>query len=220
MIVVAAIFMEAILAFQYEYARKQLEVELEHSSLMDLTTSSLHVQEVLSKAEVAVSNHVVHAEQNLDNPAYLTNIITSLLENDYESLTGAFMCFKPNFYPSKGYWYEPYGREAGDSIEIIQLGSEQHDYTHREFFQTIMNGNIAEWSDPYYDPDGAHAWVLSYAIPIHQNGQPIGALGVDLTTEWINDVVNHYHPHPSSFCIVLSGNGALISAPADTTASQ
>ena len=215
-ILLAAVFMEAIMGFQYRFARQQLEAELERSTLMDLNTSALYIQEVLSNAEVAVRNEVVHAERQIHDRSYLNEIIRTMVANDRKNLDGAFLCFEPNFYPDKGQWYELYARQNGPSIEIAQIGSARHDYTSREFYRSAIEEGSSQWTDPYWDEDGAGAWVLTYAQPLSYQGRRIGVLGVDLTTTWINDVVNHYHPHPSSFCMVLTEDGKLIAAPSDT----
>ena len=219
-IIVAAVFMELILGFQYNYARRQLERELERSTMTDLLTSSLRIQEVLSMAEVAVRNEVVHAEAHLNDPEYLNTIISSMVSNDKDNLDGAFFCFEPNYYPKKGYWYEPYAFQNGNKVTILQMGSAQHDYTQREFYRTAVKEGFSQWTDPYWDGDGAENIVLTYAVPITENGVPVGVLGTDLTTHWINNVVNNFHPHPSSFSMVLTQDGKLISAPSDSVASE
>ena len=219
-IVLAAIFMEAILAFQYNYARAQLEEELERSTLMDLITSALRIQEVLSKAEVAVSNELVHAEKQIDDPQYMQTVLHSLVQNDKDNIDGAFLAFKPDFYPQEGHWFEPYVRQKDGKVELFQMGSPEHDYTQREFYRMAMEEDVPHWTDPYWDGDGACNWVITYSLPIKKNGQPVGVIGVDLTTTWINDVVNYYHPHPSSFSIVLTEDGKFISAPTDSVASE
>ena len=104
-IIVAAILLEALSALQYHYTRSLLQKELERTALTDLVTSALRIQEVLSKAEVAVDNELMHAERNLDNPEYMYTIISNLVANDADNLIGAFVCFKPNYYPKKGYWF-------------------------------------------------------------------------------------------------------------------
>ena len=220
-IFIAAIFLELLIGIQYRNARALLEKELEHSTIMDLSNSSLRIREVLSKAEVAVHNEVIHAEKHLDDPKYLETILYSMVQNDEDNLDGAFMAFVPHFFPSKGYWYEPYVRASEEGMELIQIGSREHDYTKRVYYQPVIKDGVSVWTDPYWDNNGARAQVLTYATPIlDKNGQPVGAIGVDLTAAWINDVINTYHPHPSSFSMVLSEDGeTLISAPNDTMAS-
>ena len=107
-IIIAAILLQGLAAVQYRYARNMLETELERSTLMDLITSALRIQEVLSMSEVAVDNAARYAEDNLDDPDYMNTILYNMVVNDDDNLDGAFACFEPNFFPRKGYWYEPY----------------------------------------------------------------------------------------------------------------
>ena len=218
-IIIAAIFMEALLGIQYNYSRAQLEDELERSSLMDLITSSLRIQRVLSTAEVAICSQVPHAEQHLHDPAYLQNLICSLVDNDEDDLIGAAVAFTPHYFPQYGYWCELYARQEPDTIVVEQIGSPKHDYFQHDFFITCMRGDTLNWTKPYYDGEGAQATVTSYVVPLREKGEPVGVLCIDLRTKWINAVVNHFHPHPSSFSMVLTEEGELIAAPADSVVS-
>ena len=218
-IIIAAVFMEALLGFQYNYSRAQLEGELERSSLMDLITSSLRIQEVLSTAEMAICSQVEHAEQHLHDPKYLQNLICSLVDNDDDDLIGAAIAFIPHYYPQYGYWCELYARQLPDTIVVEQIGSAKHDYFQRDFFITGMRGDTLSWTKPYYDGEGAQAMVSSYVVPLREKGKPVGVLCIDLRTRWINAVVNHFHPHPSSFGMVLTEDGELIAAPTDSVVS-
>lgn len=212
-IIVAAVLLEALSAIQYNFSHSQLEKALEHNALMNLTTSALRVQEVLSTAEIAVNNELLHAEESLDDPDYMYTIITNLVSNDEDNLDGAFVCFKPNYFPSKGYWYEPYARQRDGKIDVVQIGSADHDYTQRDYYRAAMRGDTIAWSQPYMDEDGARTSVITYVVPIRDKGETVGAIGVDLTTEWINDVVNINHQQPSTFTMVLTEDGKLISCP-------
>ncbi len=221
-IIVAAVLLVILSAVQFIYTRSLLEKELEKSAFRELISSALRIQEVLSSAEVAVSNQVWHAEEHLGDPDYMNKLVHNLVKDDSDDIIGAFACFKPNFYPDKGELYEPYARQwSTDSITVSQIASRQtHDYTRSDFYENAMLGDTTDWSRPYLDADGAQAIVTTYAMPIkNKKGEPVGVLGVDLRTDWIADVVNLNHIHPSSFSLVISEDGDLIASPHDSVAS-
>jgi len=218
--VLAAVLLETIAAFQYNYMRGLLEEELEKSALRDLMTSALRIQEILSKAEVGVSSQVWHAERHLDDPDYMEKLLFNMVKDESDDLIGAGIAFKPYYYPSKGQYYEPYVRQMEDSIEVLQIGSEKHGYTQRTFFQTAMKGDTMRWTSPYLDAEGAKSVVTSYGLPVRdENGEPVAVLVVDLATDWIGETVNLRHINPSSFSLVMTEEGELIAGPADSVAS-
>ena len=221
-IIVAAVMLVILSAVQFVYTRSLMEKELEKSAFRELISSALRIQEVLSSAEVSVSNQIWHAEEHLGDPDYMYKLVYNLVKDDSDDIIGSFVCFKPDFFPKKGELYEPYARQwSVDSITVRQIASRQsHDYTKSTFYKNAMLGDTTDWSLPYPDAEGAQDFVTTYAMPImNNNGEPVGALGVDLRTDWIADVVNLNHIHPSSFSLVISENGELIASPHDSVAS-
>ena len=218
-IILAAVLLQVIAAIQYQYTRGLLEEELEKSALRDLMNSALRIQEIISKAEMGVSSQVWHVERHLDEPDYMDRLLINMVRDEFDNLIGAGIAFKPYYYPSKGKYYEPYARQTEDSIEVVQVGSEKHDYTQRSFFQTAMRGDTVKWTSPYLDAEGAESVVTTYGLPVRdEHGEPVAVLFVDLTTDWISEVVNQRHINPSSFSLVMSQEGALIAGPADSVA--
>ena len=213
-IILAAVLLQVIAAFQYHHTRGLLEEELEKSALRDLMNSALRIQEIISKAEMGVSSQVWHVERHLDDPDYMDRLLINMVKDASDNLIGAGIAFKPYYYPSKGKYYEPYARKMQDSIEMVQVGSDKHDYTRRAFFQTAMRGDTVKWTSPYLDVEGAEGIVTTYGLPVRdEHGEPVAVLFVDLATDWISEVVNLHHLNPSTFSLVMSQEGALIAGP-------
>ena len=220
-IILAAVLLEVISAIQYHHTRGLLEEELEKSALRDLMNSALRIQEIISKAEMGVSSQVWHVERHLDDPDYMDTLLINMVKDESDNLVGAGIAFKPHYYSSKGQYYEPYARQMGDSIEVVQVGSEKHDYTQSFFYQTAMRGDTVKWTSPYLDSEGAEGVVTTYGLPVRdERGEPVAVLFVDLATDWISEVVNKHHINPSSFSLVMSQEGELIAGPADSLASS
>ena len=219
-IIFAAILLEVISGIQYYYTRGIVERNLEQQVLTQLTVSALRMDGIMRNSEATVFSQIWHAEQNLDDPEYIETLLCNLVKSESDKIIGAAIGFRPNFYPSKGYWYEPYARQSGDTVELVQIGSEEHDYTTKDFYNDCMRGDTLKWNTPYLDPDGAQALVSTFALPIRDsNGEPIGMFGIDVTTEWIGETVNKIRIYPSSFSMVLSQDGQLIALPDDSLCS-
>lgn len=218
-IILAAMLLEAISAFQYSYTRNLLEQELEKSCFYGLTSSALRIQEVTSEAEVMVANQMWHIKRHLQEPDYMGELAANMVREGGFNILGGGVAFKPNYYPSKGFYYEPYAHKTKDSVIITQVGSEKHDYTQSSFYTAAMRGDTTKWTTPYLDEEGARGIVITYALPIlDDNNTSVGALFVDLATDWISEVVNERHSYTSSFVLVISQTGELIVSPADSLA--
>ena len=213
-IILAAILLEIISAFQYYYTRGIVERNLERHVLMLLSVSAQRMDGIMRGAETIVLSQVWHAQQHLDEPEYMETLVYNLVKNEGDKIVGGAICFKPNYYADKGYWYEPYAHQIDDSITINQIGSAQHDYTKKEFYKICIKGDTVKWNTPYFDADGAQNIVTTFGVPIRdEQGEPVATLIVDMTTEWISEMVNSIHLHPSSFTLILSTQGQLIALP-------
>lgn len=218
-IILAAMLLELISAIQYRYARDLLEQELEKSCFYELTSSALRIQEKIAEAEVVVGNQMWHIRRHLQEPDYIVELAANMVKDGGINIIGGGAAFKPNYFPSKGFYYEPYAHKTKDTVIISQVGSEQHNYFQSPFYMAAMRGDTTKWTTPYLDREGAHGIVTTYALPIlDHNNISVGALFVDLTTDWISEVVNERHSYTSSFVLVLSKTGELIASPADSLA--
>lgn len=219
-IILAAVLLEVISAIQYNYTRNLLEQELEKNSFFGLMASALRIQEITSNVEAIAKNQMWHIKEHLDEPEYMYEMIRNMVKDGGENIIGGGVAFKPNYYPSIGYYFEPYAYQTKDTIVVTQIGSENHDYTKYPAYIAAMKGDTTEWSTPYMDKEGAHSVVTTYTLPIlDKSNTPIGFLAIDLKTDWIGEIVNRRHAYPSSFVLVLSPSGQLIASPTDSIAS-
>ena len=216
-IAIAAILLEATSLIQYWYSREGIRDEVVHRAQTELKVKSLTIKNATLEVETAARNLVWLVEENLQYPDSMYSVIRRLLNNNPDIL-GCGIVFKPNYYQSKGYWYEPYGaRRENGVIETTQLGGENHDYTKSEFYAVPMQTGQPQWSEPYLDSDGARAMLTTYSIPIHDsNGEIVGIMGVDVSLDWMNEYLNSQRIYPSSFNIVVSRKGQLMVAPVES----
>lgn len=135
-----------------------------------------------------------------------------LQENDF--IFGSAVAFEPNYFPDKGYYFSPYSYRDGDTIRTIQLGTDTYDYLTMEWYKTPKDQNSPHWSEPYYDEGGGEMLMCTYSNPIHDSkGNFIGILTVDVSLDWLTDVLNMVKPYPSSYAILLGRTGTYIVHP-------
>jgi sigma-B regulation protein RsbU (phosphoserine phosphatase) len=138
-----------------------------------------------------------------------------MVENN-PAILGGTISFIPNYYPQKGYWFEPYAvrrttPDGRETIETIQLGSASHDYTKSEFFTVPIAQNCGHWSEPYLDADGARAMVTTYGTPVHdRQGKTVAVVDADLSLEWLDNVIAEEKTYQSTNRFLVTGSHHLL----------
>lgn len=214
LIVTAAVLLEVITAIQYRYARQEIAEDLAVRAQSELSAKSLAIGNVMTEVETAVRNHTEDVSRQLAHPDSMYGVAKSLIvQNDI--ISGSSVSFLPNYYPGKGYWFEAFaGKREGGEVEIMQLGSENHDYFKREFFENVMKTGKGGWTNPYLDNDGAKMMLTTYSEPVYdKHGKIVAVLAADISLDWLDEVLAVEYVYPSSYHILLSKTGQLMSVP-------
>lgn len=214
LIVAAALILEVISAIQYHYAREEIAVDLHLRAQSELLAKSLAIQNIMSQVESAVGNHVWDAERQLEYSDSAYPVVRRIVEQNPD-IIGSSFTFQPDYYPDKGYWFESYAvrRDSGE-IALMQLGGPDHDYTKSDFFSIPYKTGKPLWVDPYLDNDGARMLLTTYSEPVHdKDGKVVAVLDADISLGWLKDILSINYVYPSSYPILISRSGQLMSFP-------
>ena len=212
-LITAAALMLLISAIQQYSARKQIRNDLERNAEMELVIKSIAVKHSLEDVELALRNRNWEFEQFLPYPDSLFAVTRRIVEQNPD-FDGCCIAVVPNYYPEKGRLFEPYTVRRGDSIETVQLASEEHDYTKNKDFILAAKNDSSFWGEPYPDESDPKVTLITYTFPIHDEFGDIAAVvGVDYNAEELGKMLNARHMFPSSYHILISGQGKLICGP-------
>ena len=212
-LITAAALMLLISAIQQYSARKQIRNDLERNAEMELVIKSIAVKHSLEDVELALRNRNWEFEQFLPYPDSLFAITRRIVEQNPD-FDGCCIAVVPNYYPEKGRLFEPYTVRRGDSIETVQLASEEHDYSKNKDFILAAKNDSSFWGEPYPDESDPKVTLITYTFPIHDEFGDIAAVvGVDYNAEELGKMLNARHMFPSSYHILISGKGKLICGP-------
>jgi len=212
-IILAVVLIEAITFAQQHYIRNIVKEELAYRAESELNLKAHRLRGVLKSNEKLIKNYKWYIEQNLNNPEALYSVTRHIVENN-RSLMSCFVAFKPGYFNSSDGLFEPCSMRRGDSIITKQLGGPGHDYTLKNFYRSAVEDSTSLWSDPYTDPDVRGQKVTTYSTPITDaSGNVVAAFGIDLSTIDIIDTINTQHDYPSTFYLLLTEDGELISKP-------
>lgn len=220
LVLVAALLLEAIGLIQYYYSKKGLTEEAEARAKSELTASQFRMNNIFLMVENNVRGISWAIADNLYNPDRIPELITMMMQNN-SVIANGFIAYEANYYPDRGFWYEPVVSRWPEGLILHQVGSADHDYFHTDWYSVPLETGQPFWSEPYFDKDGVRELVVTYSVPIYEDEDsttPVAVLGVDVELDWLSEVVSDVRPYPNSYSTIVSREGQLIAAPADTVA--
>ena len=214
-IILVALFLELISAAQYYYTHNLLEDELDARAVSELSIKAVLVKGILNIGEKTLEEHVWDFKRSLSNPDSIFAATERTIINSPQ-VKGFCLAFVPNYYPKKGRLFEPYVYREGNNNIVKQLGIEnKHDYTQHPAFQRMEKELTPFWSDPYeYKTENSVTSLTTFSYPLLDSQNKLVAVcGLDLSLEQVGDTLNYRHIYPSSFNLLLTQSGEIISRP-------
>ena len=212
-ILLAGALIEAMSLLQYNYIHDLMEDELDYRAESEMTLKAVRVKGMLNSNERMVRNYLWAIQRQIEQPEKSYSILHRIVGTN-DDVVSCFAAFVPDFYPEHKSLFEPCAIRHGDSIVIEQMAEKKHDYTKREFYNSAVLNNTPSWCDPYIDSLASGGKVTTYAMPISdKSGKTVGVFGIDLSTQCIIDTLNTKHNYPSTFFLLLTEDGRLISKP-------
>lgn len=185
------------------------------------------IEGVLKAVEVSSINNADEIADQLSSPEAVQEALKHELRVNTH-INGCAVAFIPNYYPQKGYWYEPYATHGeGDNIIVFNIGSQGHDYHNTEWFINGLEKEEGYWSNPYLDSLGAKNVLTTYTLPLKDaQGRIAGVFGADITLEWLTKQVQEMNLYANEFtfsgdddytqeayCFILGRNGDYLVHP-------
>ena len=211
LIIGAALLLQLTSGVLYYSAQNIIHKTVEKLIEREMNAIYLCIQNKLAKVEVTVDNMAWVVADDLEDPDWMYSITQRLVENN-PSILGCTVCFVPDYYPQKGHWYEPYAvRRTDGTVETMQLGSAEHDYTKIAFYTEPIAKNGGNWCEPYFDKDGAKAMVTTYSVPVcDDKGKTVGVVGADIALDWLEEVMEEGKTYKSTQRYIVTDKGHLL----------
>ena len=220
-IVVAAIALEAISCTMYFTSRAAIRTEAQQRAETELRKAELEIELHTIEMETVAKALSIFLQKHLDQPeaAYAATrlAVRSLREN-----TSLAVAFVPNYYPSKGTYYEICSsRFSEDSIYTRNIGSAEHDYTQMEWYQNGFVHDSCWWCEPYLDDSGSETFVVSCSYPVYdKQGRVVAVVCVDLSLAYLKELSENLQVYPNSVSTIRSSQGRDIVPEQDTVVGK
>lgn len=214
LLIAGIVFSVAFVIF-YHSARLQVQADAERHARSSLSNTVQQIDNVLHAVEVAVANNAYQVARLIHRPDSLYGIARQMLAAN-PLISGCAIAFEPDYYPDRGRFFSPYAYRTagGDSMAVKQLGTDNYDYHHMDWYQIPKLLNTSYWSEPYFDDGGGEIIMTTYSLPLYDSvGKLYAIFTADLSLEWLARMVNSLQLYPHSYNLMIGRSGAYLAHP-------
>ena len=212
----AAVIFIAALSFMFYQARDAVRKEAISRATQILDNTSLRVESILNRVEVATDMTQWLILRHSDNPDSMFVYSRSMLLNNPD-FYNCSIAFEPYYFKNKGRYFSAYSKHDGDTIRTIQGGSDSYQYFYMDWYLMPKLLNQPCWTEPYMDfdvPTNTSNMVASYCDVIKdRQGKVIGVINTSLSLSWLSQTVSAVKPYPNSYNIMIGRGGTYFVHP-------
>ena len=214
----AVIFIAALGIFFYQ-AREAVRQEAINRATQILDKTSLRVEGILNRVEVATDMTQWLVQRHPNNPDSMFVYSQGMLLNNPD-FYNCSIAFEPYYFKEKGRYFSAYTKFDLDSLRTIQGGSDYYQYFYMDWYLMPTLLDRPCWTEPYMDFDvstNSYEMVTSYCQAIKDNkGRKIGVINTSLSLNWLSQTISGVKPYPNSYSIMIGRGGTYFVHP-DTT---
>ena len=215
----AAIIFNVALGFLFFQSRDAVREEAVNHAMQILDKTSLRVEGILNRVEVASNMTTWLVQRHPDKPDSMFVYSRGMLLNNPD-FYNCSIAFEPYYFEDKGRYFSAYTKHDGDSIRTIQGSSDKYQYFFMDWYLMPMLLDKPCWTEPYMDYDVAtntSEMVTSFCQTIKDHhGQKIGVINTSLSISWLSQTISATKPYPNSYSIMIGRGGTYFVHP-DTT---
>ena len=212
----AAIIFTVALGFLFYESRDAVREEAVSKATRILDNTSLQVEGIMNRVEVASNLNKWLVERHLDDAESMFVYSRSILLNNPD-FYNASIAFEPYYFKEKGRYFSAYTMHIGDSLRTIQGGSDNYQYFYADWYLMPLLLDKPSWTEPYMDLDVAtntKEMVTSYCQAINdQHGKKVGVINISLSITWLSQTVSATKPYPNSYSIMIGRGGTYFVHP-------
>ena len=215
----AAFIFIAALGFLFYQAREAVRQEAISHATQILDKTSLRVEGILNRAEVATQMTEWLTQRHPDKADSMFVYSHGMLLNNPDFYTCS-IAFEPYYFNQYGRYFSAYSKHVGDSIRTLQGGSDYYQYFFMDWYLMPKLLDKPCWTEPYMDldaPTNTYEMVTSYCQAIkNKQGEFIGVINTSLSLNWLSHTISAVKPYPNSYSIMIGRGGTYFVHP-DTT---
>ncbi len=215
-----AVVLVSALGYMFSVSRQAIRQEAVNHATEILENTTLRVNSILERVEVATNNTDWLINRHLDAPDSMFVYSRRILENNPD-LNGCSIAFEPYFFKQKGRYFSAFSLRNDGEILTTQEGNEHYEYFYMDWYQLCKLLDRPVWTEPFldYNPEDIYSkdMIASYCKPIKdKNGKYVGTISVDLSLTWLSNTISAVKPYPNSYSIMTGRGGTFFVHPDST----
>lgn len=219
-VIFTAVILVTALGYMFNVSRQAIRQEAENHATEILENTTLRVNAILERVEVAANNTDWLITRHLDGPDSMFVYSRRILENN-PNLNGCSIAFEPGFFKQKGRYFSAFSLRDNGEILTTQEGNEHYEYFYMDWYQLCKLLDRPVWTEPFidYNPENIYSkdMIASYCKPIKdKNGKYVGTISVDLSLTWLSNTISAVKPYPNSYSIMTGRGGTFFVHPDST----
>ena len=211
-VLLAATLIAVLLGAEYYMDIKDDDDEARKLVDCELKIAEMNIMWELWDVETQMSNLAIEANQKLTSPNMMLEVTNKVVKGS-NLIIAVAIGFAPNFYETKGYWFEPRSRRIDGEIFDDQIGGPDHDYFKMAWYLNCVNNphNSMQWTSPYVVNDRNRTYVVSLTRPLFTDDEEIaGVMCIDVSLSSMKRLVESVKPYKGSICQLFDDDGHLI----------
>ena len=215
----AALNFNVALGFLFYQSRETVRLEAISHATHILDNTTLRVENILNRVEVASDNMKWLIQRHTDQPDSMMVYSRSMLLNNPD-FCNCSIAFEPYHFKDYGRYFSAYSKHVADSIRTVHGGSDHYQYFYMDWY--LMSKLLGHpcWTEPYMDydvPTNSNEMVTSYCQTFtDKQGKVIGVISTSLSLSWLSQTISATKPYPNSYSIMIGRGGTYFVHP-DTT---
>lgn len=142
----------------------------------------------------------------------MENTLRSAAENTEGAIT-AYLRFNPDFtQPTSGLFFSR-DNTAGSFSSLPPTDFsvyDRSDTAHVGWYYIPVENRKATWMSPYLN-ENLQVYMVSYVVPLYQDGVSIGVVGMDIDFRQIQDIVNRITIYDTGYAFLTDREGRIMS---------
>ncbi|MBR4734798.1 MAG: hypothetical protein IK052_01770, partial [Bacteroidales bacterium] len=150
----------------------------------------------------------------LDSPQKLLQLCREAIKANPD-INGCAIALNPDYYTVGGKPFMAYIYRQGESLVSSETFTSRP-YTQQEWYTKPVLEGTPSWVGPLKNEDTEEEPLISYDVPILDNGRTVGVLGVDVSLSTLTSIAQEFRTTSHSYITILDDNGSYIVHPDST----
>ncbi|MBQ9411055.1 MAG: HAMP domain-containing protein [Bacteroidales bacterium] len=189
-----------------EETERQLDQTLEGIALR-IDNTLLGVEQAANIIKGDIPNY-------LDSPQELLHLCRETIKANPD-ISGCAIALNPDFYTVNGKPFMALLYRDGETLVSTETFTSRP-FTEQEWYTKPLLQGTPSWVGPLKNEYTEKEPLISYDMPILDNGRPVGVLGLDVSLGTLTDIAQKYRTSSHSYITILDDDGSYIVHPDST----